>query len=179
MLRVESINVFVNEDGRRTENSDVVISETGYSFGDVRLNVRPLTYSEYRTTIAGRDLDEIFPRQPAEASGEPLQDLSPNSCTLGVCNLITSCVCCVYALTESDFDVSTRSITFTAGLNEEAPKSISGSTLPRDDSKSESTEGFVLFLEVDENSLDLRDAGRVSIEGERNVILVFILDDGG
>ena len=107
------------------------------------------------------------------------QELSPNSCTLGVCNLITSCVRCVYALTESDFDRSTRSLTFIAGLNKEAPKSISGSTLPRDDSKSESTEGFVLYLEVDESSLDPRDAGRISIEGERNVILVFILDDGG
>ena len=52
---------------------------------------------------------------------------------------------------------------------------VSGSMFAADDSSSESIEGFVLLLEVDE--LDPRDEERVSIE--RSVILVSIQDDGG
>lgn len=59
----------------------------------------------------------------------------------------------------------------------EAPKSIFGSFLPTDDSESESTEGFLLHVEIDKDSLDSRDVGRVSVQ--MGVVLVTIMDDGG
>lgn len=69
VITVDTNYLFVNEDGRIHERNTLAISEAGYSFGDVQLTVTPLTYSEYET-ITGQNVAEIFPRQPAEASGE-------------------------------------------------------------------------------------------------------------
>ena len=59
-------SITVNEAG--TEGEDITISETGYTFGNVNFTVTPLTYTQYQT-ITGRDLDELFPQLPPEASG--------------------------------------------------------------------------------------------------------------
>ena len=82
-----------------------------------------------------------------------------------------------YCTPGSEFDSSVLTFTFRAGLSIEEPRIVHGSTLPIDDSESESTEGFLLHVEIDERSLDMRDVGRVSIE--ESVILVSILDDNG
>ena len=55
----------VNEDGNGGGN--VLISETGYTFGDVNFAVRPLTYDEYEN-MTGRGLSTLFPQRPAPAS---------------------------------------------------------------------------------------------------------------
>ena len=45
------------------------------------------------------------------------------------------------------------------------------------DEEPESTEGFLLYLQVDNNSLDPRDVGRINIDTD--TILVSLRDDGG
>ena len=57
----------VNEDG--SGGGDVLISESGYTFGDVNFVVRPLTYTEYES-MTGRGLSMLFPQRPAPASSE-------------------------------------------------------------------------------------------------------------
>lgn len=59
----------VNENGRIGENRNVLISKSGYSFGDVRVTVTPLTYSEYEA-MTGRNVAELFGRFPKAASGK-------------------------------------------------------------------------------------------------------------
>ena len=74
-----------------------------------------------------------------------------------------------------DFDSHGSSFTFRSGLFPEPPVRILGSSLPTDDTEPEFTEGFVLYVEVDESSLDSRDVGRISIVN--SVVLVSILDN--
>ena len=59
-------SITVNEDG--TSGESIIISETGYTFGDVNFTVTPLTYTQYQA-ITGRDLNEFFPQLPPGASG--------------------------------------------------------------------------------------------------------------
>ena len=82
-----------------------------------------------------------------------------------------------YFIPGGEFDSRVLTFTFRAGPSIETPRIVRGSTLPIDDSESESTEGFLLHVEIDEGSLDTRDTERVSIED--SVILVSILDDNG
>lgn len=65
-LTLSSSIIFTNED--KSEENNVEISVSGYVFGSVPIIIRPLTYSEYQT-ITRQDLDQLFPRRPAEASG--------------------------------------------------------------------------------------------------------------
>jgi len=67
ILTVRADSITVNESGTSGEN--IVISEMGYTFGDVNVTVTPLTYTQYQT-ITGRDLNELFPQLPLGASGE-------------------------------------------------------------------------------------------------------------
>ena len=67
VLTVSANSITVNEDG--TEGKDIIISETGYTFGNVNFTVTPLTYTQYQT-ITGRDLNELFPQLPPAASGK-------------------------------------------------------------------------------------------------------------
>ena len=67
VLKVSADSITVNENGTRAE--DIIISETGYTFGDVNFTVMPLTYTQYQS-ITGRNLDDSFPNRPAEALGE-------------------------------------------------------------------------------------------------------------
>ena len=78
---------------------------------------------------------------------------------------------------ESDYESIVIRLTFEAGLESEPPHLFIASILANDDSESESTEGFVLLLEVDEGSRDPRDRRRINIE--ESVFLVSIVDDGG
>ena len=68
MIAVDTIRITVNEDGSLRTGSDIEISESGYSFGDVQITVTPLTYTQYEAQT-GRDITDTFARQPAEASG--------------------------------------------------------------------------------------------------------------
>ena len=74
-----------------------------------------------------------------------------------------------------DFASSSSSFTFHSGLFPEIPVLIPGFSLPTDDTEPEFTEGFVLYVEVDESRLDSRDVGRISIVN--SVVLVSISDD--
>ena len=67
MIAVNTIRITVNEDGSLRTSSDLEISESGYSFGDVQITVTPLTYTQYEAQT-GRDIADTFARQPAEAS---------------------------------------------------------------------------------------------------------------
>ena len=67
MIAVDTIRITVNEDGSLRTGSDIEISESGYSFGDVQITVTPLTYTQYEAQT-GRDIADTFARQPAEAS---------------------------------------------------------------------------------------------------------------
>ena len=75
----------------------------------------------------------------------------------------------------SDFESEIIRITFQAGRESDPPRTILGSSLGREDSSNEPAEGFVLLVAVDENSLDSRDVGRITIE--KNLVLVSINDD--
>ena len=60
--------IFVGEDGT---GGNVVVSESGYSFGDVRFTLRPLTYSQFVAGGSSLQLDTLIPLRPrAAASGE-------------------------------------------------------------------------------------------------------------
>lgn len=61
----------VNENGSRAGSRDLVISNSGYSFGDVRITVTPQTYSEYEA-MTGKDITEPFPRPPEAAASSKL-----------------------------------------------------------------------------------------------------------
>lgn len=78
------------------------------------------------------------------------------------------------SLSESDFVSDVVIVTLRAGL-QDSPAVISGSSLPVDDSREERSEGFLLFVEINEESLDPRDRGRNSFDGL--VIPVSIIDD--
>jgi hypothetical protein len=67
VIAVNTIRITVNEDGSFRTGSDLEISESGYSFGDVEVTVTPLTYTQYERQT-GQDIAETFVRQPAEAS---------------------------------------------------------------------------------------------------------------
>ena len=90
---------------------------------------------------------------------------------------IDVCDSWIFSLPESDFETKVISLTFTAGLESDPPKKVLGSTLTRDDSREEPSEGFLLRLVIDQAGLDPRDFGRVRVE--ENLVLVSILDDGG
>ena len=68
VIAVNTIRITVNEDGSFRTGSDLEISESGYSFGDVEVTVTPLTYTQYERQT-GQDIAETFVRQPTEASG--------------------------------------------------------------------------------------------------------------
>ena len=58
----------MGEDGT---GGSVVVSESGYSFGDVRFTLRPLTYSQFVAGGSSLQLDMLIPLRPrAAASGE-------------------------------------------------------------------------------------------------------------
>lgn len=75
----------------------------------------------------------------------------------------------------SDFESEIIRIRFQAGRESDPPRTILGSSLGRGDSSNEPAEGFVLLVAVDENNLDSRDVGRITIE--KNLILVSIDDN--
>jgi len=58
VLKVSADSITVNENGTRAE--DIIISETGYTFGNVNFTMTPLTYTQYQS-ITGRNLDDSFP----------------------------------------------------------------------------------------------------------------------
>lgn len=78
--------------------------------------------------------------------------------------------------TAADFNGSAPSHTFGAGLLPEPSFSFLGSLLAVSDSIPEFTEGLVLYLEVDESSLDVRDRNRLRILNP--VVLVSIRSNG-
>ena len=86
------------------------------------------------------------------------------------CHCICAFILCAHA--ESDFESIVIRFTFEAGREREQPFEFIASVLAADDSDPESTEGFVLYLEVDE--VDSRDSGRINIE--ESVFLVSIVD---
>ena len=60
--------LIVGEDGT---GGTVLVTKTGFSFGDVNFTLRPLTYDEYISIVSIGSLDRLFPLRPqAEASGE-------------------------------------------------------------------------------------------------------------
>ena len=59
----------INEDGSVHPSGDLVISDTGYSFGDVVVIVTPLSYRQYEADT-GLDVDTTFTRRPDAASGQ-------------------------------------------------------------------------------------------------------------
>lgn len=68
VISVNTNVLTINEDGSFNQNSDLEISESGFSYGDIVLTITPLTYTEYEERT-GQDLADIFPRLPDEASG--------------------------------------------------------------------------------------------------------------
>ena len=66
-------------------------------------------------------------------------------------------------------------MSYHSGLQPEAPIIIIGSSLSLDDETSEVTEGFVLYIDIDESTLDPRDANRISVVN--SVVLVLITDN--
>ena len=66
-----------------------------------------------------------------------------------------------YIPTAKDFSGQITSYSFSAGLVPEPPLVFSGLGLALADSLSELTEGFLLYLDIDESSLDARDLERL------------------
>lgn len=75
---------------------------------------------------------------------------------------------------EGDFNADIIRLTFRAGVSD-TPTVISGSSLSVDDTRLESNEGFLLYVEINEESLDPRDRGRTDFNGL--LISVVIIDD--
>ena len=76
-----------------------------------------------------------------------------------------------------DFDGSGQTYTFSAGLVQDQPVTFQGSGLATPDSKPEFTEGFLLYLDIDESSLDARDrerltAGRIRVINPLVLVLI-------
>ena len=71
VLSVNTMELTINEDGTFHRNSDLEISESGYSFGDIVLRVTSLTYTQYAERT-NRDLADIFTLLPEQASGESI-----------------------------------------------------------------------------------------------------------
>lgn len=70
VLSVTPSYLVVGEDGT---GGSVLVTKSGYSFGDVNFNLRPLTYGEYISIASSGSLDLLFPLRPqAEASGQEL-----------------------------------------------------------------------------------------------------------
>lgn len=63
----------VHENGRIGENRNILISKSGFSFGDVRVTVTPLTYSEYEAKT-GHNVAESFGRFPEDEASGKLQE---------------------------------------------------------------------------------------------------------
>lgn len=79
-----------------------------------------------------------------------------------------------YALTlyiGGDFNKEVIEFMFRNG-SEDATATIVGHTLPIDDSKSEPDEGFLLYVKIDESSLDSRDVERITFQ--KSVLVTII-----
>ena len=78
---------------------------------------------------------------------------------------------------DEDIISDSETLAFNSGLHEKSLRQIQGSQFSVNDEEPESTEGFLLYLQVDNNALDPRDVGRINID--TNTILVSLRDDGG
>lgn len=88
-----------------------------------------------------------------------------------------NCVVHHLLFTERDFDQRVQSSSFSAGLVGQVPIEFDFSGLALPDSVSELTEGLLLYLEIDESSLDERDRERLqsrNVRVENGLVLVSI-----
>ena len=184
ILVVSSNAITVGEDG--LGDGSLRISQIGISYGDVHFIVRPLTYSQYETyrnnlnasfVIRPPDLASTFPSRPGGATGWQCSQCRALTLTFAadfphtLANILFIIFLLHLHLVGEDF--SSVPQTYFASIA--SPVEIPGSSLAIDDSEPEFTEGYVLYVEVDESRLDPRDKDIIHVMN--TLVLVTIQDD--
>ena len=148
VLMVVPSVVITREDGI---SGSVRVFKSGYSFGEVSFSLQPLTYAQYRSISSSGDLDSRFPFRPPTAA---------SSICMGYFEGL-NLTRCFLSYTAADFNQTVLSASFAAGLVPQPPYLFSGSGLALPDREPEFTEGFLLYLQIDESSLNVRDQARL------------------